>query len=169
MVRVDENRAVSISNGAVLYEFKSPSNYTHQIDITNEIVYFNGTVYKSVTEPVRFVFGPDDNDTPKCAEQIEANGLGREFYIGFEDVRDFYKVQLTAGDKIQITENQISLPLLYLFAPNDTVTPVASSTNETGTSTRSLEYTATFSGWWYIEVDSNGSAGIYSLTVTKID
>ena len=145
---------------------RSPKNYTNQLEIRFELIYFNGTAYKRIVQPFLLKAGPDDNNSFEKAQEITANGTYSMLYIGQNDADDYYKVYLNDGYVIYVYATGTSSPkpvfYLDLYDPNGEW--------RTGTSyacSNTLSFTADSTGYWLIRVHIyDDTSGFYSLYVS---
>lgn len=176
MVRVGNPNRVSmseISETSALYSLESPYNYTHQISITIEVVYFNGTVYKKLVQPVLFVFVPDNNNSFETAEEI--NFGTREAYLddmAEGDMVDYYKIWLEQGQDVEfalidplIQRDAIGLEMSIYNPEKQLEVSLLYPEN----STRKTTLEANQTGWWYIKIDYVIGLYIYRLDVLETD
>lgn len=143
---------------------RSPQNYTHQLEVRFELVYFNGTAYKRLTQPCMLKIGPDDNNSFEKAEEIAA-GKTYRFYIGPNDKNDYYKVYLNEGCTANIeflNWQTITVANCYLklYSP-DRKLSASTTYNYTHTITHQINY----SGYWFIQVHWGAGFGFYTLTL----
>lgn len=167
-VGVGEPKQVLLANATAEYMFHSSYNYTHQIEITSEVVYFNGTVFKKIVQPVQFVFGPDDNNSFEMAEEIRF-GTHKAYLDGLVggDPVDYYKIWLEQGQKVKVSLGE------YLgverearvLNPEGQLIAYLSLYRESNNREAIINVEST--GWWYIQVNSTGGAGPYALEVSK--
>jgi len=149
---------------------RSPQNYTHQLEVRFELVYFNGTAYNRLVQPCLLKIGPDDNNCFEKAEEIVA-GKTYRFYIGPNDVDDYYKVYLKEGSIVNVmlykwlsvSPGPIANCDLEFYNPECKLAAY-SSHNDTHTITYQINY----SGYWLIRVHWLAGHGFYNLTLEAI-
>jgi hypothetical protein len=145
----------------------SPFNQTHQLEITSEITYYNGSVFKKVIQPFQLKIAPDYNDNFSSATAIHL-GKYDKLWIGQEDLIDYYKIQLTQGQNVHIEVNDTSYPLLaanfrvYIYDPEKNIV----KQSETSKFFETMDFMANSTGYWYIEVRIIGGGGLYLLAVS---
>lgn len=140
-------------------------NQTHEMQLTFEIIYFNGTVYKRLMQPFTFIVSRDDNDSFETAQEI-TSGRHTRLYIGGYDSTDFYRIYVKRGQRLSVHVNATSIPtpgfLLYLYGPTQDLKAVPASEN-------SWFYEATIAivadatGYWFLEVRAYTSFGFYDV------
>jgi len=165
LASVNSPKSVSFSFFAH-WVLRSPQNYTHQLEVRFELVYFKGTAYKKIVQPCLLKIGPDDNNSFEKAEEMVA-GKTYKFYIGPNDV-DYYKVYLNEGYTLNIKFlNWQSIPItncdLELYNPNRKL--AAYSTHNY---THTITYQINYSGYWFLRVNWLAGHGFYTLTLEAI-
>lgn len=151
-------------HGTIHWILRSPQNKTHLMEIAVELVYFNGTAYRKIVHPFQLKIGPDDNDGFETAGEIA--GTVYSLYIGGYDTDDYYKFYVQEGHKISIGVDMPRSPSpsveLLLYDPEQNYKDHVRLNNPPYPS---LNFTAGFSGYWYLRVRLVGDFGFYSLTV----
>lgn len=146
----------------------SPENRTHEMNVTLELTYFNGTAYKKLVQPVQLGTFPDDNNTPETAEEI-LNGKYTRKCVGGYDAKDYYKIYLTSGQKIDISVNAtLGLPYYNLYLYDAESNQKASS--QTNSRHKTITFVADSAGFWLIEIRSlysDAGYGFYSMEVNS--
>ncbi len=156
---------VSFGEECVEYHFNSLYNYTHEVSMFFEVVYFNGTAYKKVVQPVSLVLFPDPNVGFDTAEEIHV-GESKIGYLDDLDNQDFYKIWLEEAQKINITLT-FDIPNnfdLCVFDSGDLENPIAVSPYNYG-EPESLVLEVASPCLLYIKTVPNGGAGGYVLNV----
>jgi len=159
-ISIGKPNRVLLANGSVLYGYNSPYNHTHQIQIATEVVYFNGTVYKKIVQPVQFTIGPDNNNSLEDAEEI---GFGiHEAYLDGRaegDLVDYYKIWLEQGQTIKIALSYpegYDIPLIGIgiemcvYNPNK---QIVSSLLYGKNTTTQVTVNVNPAGWWYLKTN----------------
>jgi len=143
-------------------------NQTRLLEITLEILYYNGTVYKRVVQPFQLELLPDNNDSFESADEITAGNYGSDprLFLGGDDTQDFYKIWLEKGDEISV---QMTPPLqtnfdLYLYDVIHTLK--ASSTIPKTDAQESINFKVDLTGYWFIEVRHDAGLGFYNMSVS---
>jgi hypothetical protein len=163
------NSPKSVSFGCFAdWVLRSPQNYTHQMEIRFELVYFNGTAYKSIVQPFQLQIGPDDNNSFEKAEEIVVEETHSRFYIGPNDVDDYYRVYLNEGSIVSVKlfkwlSGSIANCDLELYNPNRKL--AAYSTHNY---THTITYQINYSGYWFIRVNWLVGFGFYTLALEAI-
>lgn len=146
-----------------------PDNQSHQLDITSEVVYFNGTVYKKIIQPFQLTLAPDNNNSFDTAQEIR-EGYYPKFLLGPEpdDTWDYYKINATQGQRVIVDFNgslsvQSPFFVLHLYDPSGNL--VAASERENNV--QILDFVADSNGFWIIGVRIHGSFGFYSIGVNQ--
>ncbi len=160
------NSPKSVSFGCfVNWILRSPQNYTNQLEVRFELIYFNGTAYKRIVQPFLLQAGPDDNNSFETATEISVGKEYSRLYIGPNDVDDYYKVYLNEGQTISIqffkwlpgaaanTDMELYSPdgKLAIRSPHDYI--------------HTITYTINSSGYWFIKVHWIRNLGFYTLTI----
>jgi len=141
---------------------RSPENYTHQLEVRFEIVYFNGTAYKRLVQPCLLKIRPDDNNSFEKAEEI-ATGKTYLGYIGPNDVDDYYRVYLNGGSTVSIKLKGIAPPALCDLEFYDIDGKLAAYSKYDVS--HNITYAVSSSGYWLIKVHCIVNHGFYNLTV----
>ena len=144
------------------------SNVSHQLTVSSEITYYNGTVYKRVVLLIVLQVIADAGGSFETARTI---GFGNHTaFIHFvDDPKDYYKIWLNEGQMVSIMlsiqEPNPGLYLhLYLYSPDGN--PVASSSSTKPNSTEQITYTINQPGSWYIQVlDPYAGHTLYTLSI----
>jgi hypothetical protein len=153
----------------VLY---SPYTQAHQLDVTSEITYYNGTVYKKVIQPFQLKLTPNNNLNIDTATEINP-GTYTQIWVGGEDSTGFYKIHLDQGQTANVQVNctpdldQGMRPFfrVYVYDPQGNVV-VSGDSQDLSATFKEVQFQATSVGYWYIEVRAApGTGGFYSLTV----
>jgi len=144
---------------------RSSKNYTNQLEVRFELIYFNGTVYKRIVQPFLLKAGPDDNNSFEKAQEIAANRTYSMLYIGSNDVDDYYKVYLNEGYVVNIQlpkwlPGAIANCDLELYNPDRKL--IAHSPHNY---THTITYSISYSGYYYIRVHWLAGFGFYNLTI----
>jgi len=148
--------------------FDDENANNHQINITNEFLYWNTSKYKRVK--ITFILNVDvdagnDFDSQNVRQISYGNYFG-SIYHGNDPV-DFYKIWVEKGEQIIITVNpspffDISL---YLYDSNKNL--ITSSCHE-GFIPEQVEFTANKTDYWFIKIAYfNGSSGTYTLNISQ--
>ncbi len=150
---------------------QTPMNQSHSLDAVLEFTYRSGQIYDTVALPIRLDFVGDNNNTFETAIEINAGNHTR-FYIGGSDVRDFYKIYCLAGQRIKVAADSSpwlsfgGVPdfTLYIYDPQRN--PIAAA-DQHPYYVQNIELTTNSTGYWYIEVRNDSSAGFYSLVISQ--
>jgi len=155
-------------DGIMHWLLRSPQNMSHQMEVTLELTYFNGTAYRKAVLPIEIVIWADAGNTFETARAITA-GDQRGFVDILDDPEDYYKVWVENGQTIEmrlspLTQYRLDFDL-YLYNPS--LKLVANATEEEIVrEPEEICYTAEASGYWYIRVvNSYSSYGWYQLSV----
>lgn len=158
----------SFANLLVDYSLSSAYNYTHNVSVSIEVTYFNGTVYKRVVQSFLFILGPDGNDDFDVAEKIflPCSVAG---FLGGLDEADFYRIYLTEGEDINVT---LCFPVgtdfdVYLYSPANLVNASASSASHSE-NTEFICGIADVVGWWFVKVECSAGNGEYVFSVDTL-
>ena len=150
---------------------RSPQNQSHQMQVTLQLTYNNGTALKEAVLPVVLKLALDAGDTFETAKEI---GFGN--YTGWThittDPEDFYKVWMDEGKTVRI---QLSPKIrsgyifdLHLYNPSGEI--VASSCSKIQDNTEEITYAINQSGWWYIRVvNAYAAYGLYTLSIQEAE
>ncbi|MEM1590076.1 MAG: PPC domain-containing protein [Candidatus Bathyarchaeia archaeon] len=144
---------------------RSPKNYTNQLKVRFELIYFNGTAYKKVVQPFMLLVGPDNNNSFETASEISVGKEYSRLYIGPNDVDDYYKVYLNEGQTLSIhLLKWLSPPVakcdLVLYNPNGKL-----ATYSVHNYTHTITYPINSSGYWFIRVHWLEGFGFYTLSL----
>jgi hypothetical protein len=170
------DKPCSIALSYVSWVFNEENVEDHQLLITPEVTYFNGTAYRKLVFPIYLGMPIDSGNTINDPNvRVITPGSYMAFagiYIpstsGTDDVADFYKIWVQDTQDIEIS---MQPPFntnfdLRMYAPNGT--EMISST--LGTSTiEHITWTNTYQGYWFIEVRAIAGLGLYNLTVSLFD
>ena len=162
------NHPKKVSFGCITHWIlRSPKNYTHQLEIRFELVYFNGTAYKKIVQPLLLKVGPDSNNSFETATELSKNQTLKKIYIGGYDENDYYKIYLekdhsfyvyleeTSSDKANIN--------IYIYDPNGIKR--TNQTIELPPYSTSLNLTADKTGYWYIQIELRDDQCFYTLKI----
>lgn len=176
VLRIGEPRYVFMANWSVMYLLRSPYNFTHQIEISSEVIYFNGTAYKRLVQPVQFILGPDNNNSFEDAEKI---GFGtHEAYLHVEsdvegDPVDYYKIWLEQGQNVEfalaypepLEQPAIGIEMRVYNPEEQIVACLLYQKN----GTRRLTINVDMEGWWYVRTDLKIYPCLYYIRVSSLD
>jgi len=148
----------------------SPRNQTEQLTLDVEVTYFNGTDHKKMIQPFQITLVADDNNSFETAHEIPVNRTIQDF-IGFYDREDFFRVQLTKGEILNVTvdnaHGNLASENLSLSSSEDTRNALVAVNAYDYDYPLSIQCAAKSIGYWYIEVEYiGGGSDIYSVTVT---
>ena len=165
MEAVDNPQSTSF-HAVAHWALYSPKNYTHLMNATLELVYFNGTVYKKLVQLIELGTHPDSNNTPETAEKIQ-NGTYAGNCVGGYDHHDYYSIYLTSNQKINVSvKNMFGSTWYNLYVYDPSLNQKAF--DETNNYDKTIDMTADSSGYWLIEIRSlyeSSSCMFYALEV----
>lgn len=149
----------------------SPQNYTHQMAINVEFIYFNGTVYREIIQPFQLILSLDNNNSFDTATQLAMQDYLAKQYIGGEDKADYYKVNVPQGYMIFIEAKAADIdgevPSFYvlLYDPQK-IQRVKSGWDYNVT----IDYAPDIAGDWFVKVlrAFDWSSGYYNLSIHVI-
>lgn len=160
------NNPKSVSFGCfVNWVLRSPQNYTNQLEIRFELIYFNGTAYKRIVQPFILKTGLDDNNSFETATEIFVGKAYSRLYLGPNDVDDYYRIYLTEGETISMQLSKWLPPAvancnLELYNPDGKL-----ATYSAHNYTHTVTYSINLSGYWFIRVHWLDGFGFYTLTL----
>jgi len=147
---------------------RSPQNQTDQLAIEVEVTYFNGTDHKKMIQPFQITLVADNNNSFETAREIPVNRTIQDF-IGFYDREDFFKVQLTKGEILNVTVDNAhgfeARENLSLYSSEDMSNALIAVNAYDYDYPLSIQYAANSIGYWYIEVEYISGSDIYSVTL----
>jgi len=150
---------------SIRWLFYGPYNQTHVLDVTSEVIYYNGTVYKRVVQPFQLKFGPDDNNSPETAMEIH-QGRYTGLYLGNNiDTVDYYKIYLNQGQKAKIYINGpwSPPPIFNVFVYDAEKKLVIEITEPREYHT--IEFVSNSTGYWTIELRIVDIWGYYYMEI----
>ena len=163
---VDNPRSTSFSTPVYWVLYGSQDQH-HQMNLTMEIIYFNGTTYKKLVQPFKLEIGPDNNNSFETATEIALNKTYSKFYLSMQDVDDYYKVYVKENSTIILYVEGISFPkpafYVYLYNPEKELKVGSSKWDYSHT----IVYTVDLTGYWYIHIQVYENYGFYNLTITE--
>lgn len=167
---VDDPRGIYIRQ-PVHWILPSSYNQTHQMEITFQVTYFNGTTYNRIDQPFQLTIEPDNNDSFEDAEEI---GFGtRKGYVdGDFDEVDYYKIWLEQGQAVKVAlahrpkEEPDGLGIeMNVYNPNrQLITSIGYPQFGIGEIVVQVDCT----GSWYIQTIFRVGQHIYLLTVSEL-
>lgn len=95
-----ENASLSIFSW---WAFFDTNDINHSVTLSFETIYFNGTFYEKVIQPIQLQITPDNNDSFETAQEIH-EGAHPKLFIGppdVGDVKDYYKITTSQGQRIR--------------------------------------------------------------------
>lgn len=150
-----------------LWLLESPNNQTQQLTVDVEVTYFNGTVYKKITQPFEVRLVSDDDNSFEKAAELQLNQTLVDC-LGGDDKQDFFRFYLEPNDIVTvIMRPPVGQDFDLCFYGSDYNTPLRCSMTR-GDATESIDYIPYTSGWYFIEVERNGGDGIYLLNATVV-
>lgn len=154
----------------VSWILRSAWNHSHQLKVTSELTYYNGTAYKRVILPITLDLRWYDDDSFEKAVAIEP-GVYSGFSLGGDDREDFYKIHLSSNETMHIeVHNELELGIpghyeayyyVYVYNPDLKLVRYSDSRDMP----KLLKLTADSTGWWYIHVKHGAGDGFYKLTI----
>ncbi|MGQ9459969.1 MAG: hypothetical protein ACUVRA_01890 [Candidatus Bathyarchaeaceae archaeon] len=129
---------------------RSPENESHEMEVSLQLTYNNGTAFKKVVLPIILKLSEDAGDTFETAKEISFGN-----YTGWiritTDPEDFFKVWMEEGKTVNIhlSPKPYLGKILELHFYNTSRDLVASACSEIQ---EEITYTINQSGWWYIRV-----------------
>ena len=176
---IDRPVQVSLTRESLLWLFKSPYNYTHTLEISSEITYFNGTVYKKLVKPVCLIIGPDGMMNPEgnnSFETAEEIGFGTHtaYIDGDADPADYYTISLLEGQTVQfalaypsdLEQSEMGIEM-YIYNPSRN--QVACLLYQANSSERQIQLSIGVTGYWYVKTDLFVSPYTYLLNVSCVE
>jgi len=175
MVGLGKPDRVFVKNGSVLYRLRSPYNYTHQLEISSRIIYFNGTIYKELVQDIQFIFGPDHNNSFDEAEEIDFGT--HEAYLDESggDPVDYYKIWLEQWQTVKVAlaytggYDQYNPELgieTRVYDPNRKLVAILPYPQH---EVREMIIHADSTGWWYIRTNLYVAPYVYVLNLSLME
>jgi hypothetical protein len=160
------------------WAFSNLTNVSRQLDVSLEILTFNGTDYRKIILPMRVYMWLDPGSSFEEALPIDVGTytgwLGTCISspgFGFDDFEDYYRLWVEKDQTINVhidhqMSNDGSTDLdLYLYNPSENLATYSCS--KPPETTESITWTASTPGWCYIRVSRESfSGGLYTLEVT---
>jgi hypothetical protein len=144
----------------------------HEIEITFEILHFNGSAYRQVILPMQLRMWPDAGSDFESAKQISFGSYTGWFGTSSSppwdnDLEDYYKLWIEENTTIHVQmTHQINRDFdLYLYGPNEEL--LASSCRPPPNTTEALAETIQISGWYYLQVRAVLGIDTYKLGTTS--
>lgn len=167
MMLIGVNYPMSIHfDGIVHWILRSPQNKTHLIDITIELVYYDGTAYKRIVQPFQLKIGPDDNNDFQTATEIK-DGKYTGLYLSELDNVDYYKIYVIQGQRVKVYVNGPWTPQpLFNFSvydPEGKTTVVMATPREW----HAIDFISSSTGYWMIELRRMYAYGFYYIEVNE--
>lgn len=162
---IDHPRSVYVRAPTHLF-LPGQHNQTYHMVMISEVVYFNGTIYKKIVQPFSIILRPDGSNSFETAEVLTAGEYGENPMLGLggDDLSDFYKINLTTGERVEILMEPPPGANFELFLYDPTRTLKIESTNA-GSYAEFIDYTTASSGWWFVEARWDGGGGFYTMSV----
>jgi hypothetical protein len=160
------NQSMSVHiDGIAGWFLMSPQWRTHYMQIMTEIIYYDGTAFRRVLQPFDLEIGPDDNNDWETAAEIhEGNYTG--LYLCESDSVDFYKIQVSQGQRIRINVTGLDYPVLrfavFLYDANEEPVLVSSEPD----THHEIEFTSGYTGYLYIKIQQVQFWGYYQVEVS---
>jgi len=146
----------------------SPQNYTHQMAINVEFIYFNGTAYREIIQPFQLRLGPDSNNSFDTSTQLAMQDYLAKQYIGGDDKADYYQVNVPQGHMISIEAKAADIdgdvPSFYVLLYDPQRTERVKSGWDYNVT---IDYVSDIAGDWFIKVLQafDWSSGYYDLSI----
>ncbi|MGQ9506382.1 MAG: PPC domain-containing protein [Candidatus Bathycorpusculaceae bacterium] len=145
----------------------------HKLQITLEVLHFNGTVYEKMAIPTILYMWPDAGETIETARTLNPGAyIGSLYYV--YDLYDFYKVTLRWGETINVSITPRTVLDftpdydLYLYDPNGQLRASSCTLGDLPI-TEHITFTADSNGVWYIKIQGSRTyshAFPYLLNIT---
>ena len=148
--------------------FNDENTLNHQLNITNEFLYWNTSKYKR--EKTTFILkvvvdAGNDFDSPNVRQISYGSYFGSIYHAN--DPVDFYKIWLEKREPIIVTVSPSPFFDISLYLYNSNKTLITSSCHR-GFIPEQIEFTANKTGYWFIKIAySNGSSGTYTLNIKQ--
>jgi hypothetical protein len=144
---------------------RSTYNQTHVLKATSEVIFSNDAVYKRIIQSFQLQIGPDDNNTPESAVEIQ-KGNYTGLYLGHADAVDYYNVFAGYGQRIKIYINTWESLMSYLSVYDPEGMLVISSTEAKQQHT--VDFVSNSTGYWLIKLQIyEFSFGYYYMEATE--
>mgnify|MGYP001045513598 CR=1 FL=1 len=146
--------------------FNDENVANHQLEVTFEIVYFNGTMYRKIVSSMYLLFWCDAGEGFETAK-IVSSGAYKGSLHWLDDPEDYYSIFAEEGQMIhvQIIPSTPNKDFdLSLYDPNRELKAYSYST---GNATADVSFKTDITGLWYIRVQCvRALRGLYLLKVT---
>jgi hypothetical protein len=154
---------------SLTWKLKTTNNESHQITVSSEIAYYNGTAYKEVVLPIVLQVVADADDSFETARPI-GFGSYTAFIEFIDDPEDWYKIWFEEGQSVSamlILQEPRGLYVdLYLYSPDGTLVVNSSSREPNGV--EQITYAISQSGSWYIRVlNPSAAETLYTLSIKE--
>jgi len=155
---------------SLTWKLKTANNESHQITVSSEITYYNGTAYRKVVLPIFLRVIADAGGSFETARTI-GFGSHTAFIHIIDDPEDWYRMWFDVGQtvSIQLSIQEPSQGLyldLYLYNPDGTL--VANSSSREPNNIEQITHTINQSGNWYIRVlDPYAGYTLYTLSIKE--
>ena len=160
---LSQPKSVSFST-FVHWVLGSPQNETHLLNVTMETTYYNGTGFDRIVQPFQLKIAPWESNSVQTATEIDA-GTYTDLYLSVNGT-EWYKTYLSQGEIVKLWINGTSDPAPWF---NTLIYDAYGKLLAQGSpsSSQALELTANATGYLYIELQSLGHYGFYSITVEE--
>ncbi|MDH5447801.1 MAG: PPC domain-containing protein, partial [Candidatus Bathyarchaeota archaeon] len=154
---------------SLTWKLKTANNESHQITVSSEITYYNGTAYRKVVLPIVLHVVADAGDCFETARTISF-GNHTAFIEFIDDPEDWYMIWFEEGQSVSamlIMQEPRGLYLdLYLYNPDGTL--VANSSSREPNGIEQITHTISQSGNWYIRVlNPSAAETLYTLSIEE--
>ena len=129
-----------------------------------ETTYYNGTGFDRIVQPFQLKIAPWESNSVQTATEIDA-GTYTDLYLSVNGT-EWYKTYLSQGEIVKLWINGASDPAPWF---NTLIYHAYGKLLAQGSpsSSQALELTANATGYLYIELQSLGHYGFYSITVEE--
>lgn len=147
------------------WQFLHPHNQTETLLLTSEVVYYNGTVFKSVVQDFLLKLEPRCNNTFATAVELQQGNYTR-LYLGGQPESAYYKIYADNSQRIAFDiKGQWPIFMNFdvsIYNPNGTL----AMPTETSVQQYSADFLANATGYWVIHIaPDQGQYGFYSIEV----
>jgi hypothetical protein len=147
--------------------FYGPYNQTHVLNVTSELIYYNGTVFKKVVQPFQLKFGPDDNNTPETAMKIHEGNYSGLYLGSYIDTVDYYKIYTEQGQRIELHIYGYFPPPFFnvsVYNPEKRLFTTITEPRDNAT----IDFISNSAGYWTIEIQiTRFGYGYYYVEVNR--
>jgi hypothetical protein len=152
----------SLEWGDFQWVFLGPQDGAYSLSLISEVVYYNGTVFKSVAQDFLLRLEPRLNNTFETAVELQQDNY-TGLYLGGQPEAAYYKIYADRGQRVALdVKGQPTSFDVGIYEPDGTLAMLT----PTATDEYSPNFVANMTGYWVLQIKGDPGHGFYSIEVS---